>query len=260
MKKLYFEYVNKFFSKNNCELISTEYFGIDSQLEYKCQCGNISLITFYNFRLGQRCKICGINKRAKTRAKSFEDVKEIFRMNGCELLEKVYTNNRQLLEYICNCGNTSFISFSNFKKGKRCKICKIKNNSNENHYNCNPDREKIKITKVLTKKYHSTLRNTLKLIGSSKNNKSLTLLGYTPQDLMDHIINHPNWNNVKNSKWHLDHIYPVKAFIDYKITDIKIINCLENLQPLKSSDNLKKHDTYSYKQFEKWLESKLQPK
>lgn len=36
--------------------------------------------------------------------------------------------------------------------------------------------------------------------------------------------------NLKGGKkWHIDHVFPVKAFFDYKITNIKLINSLEKL-------------------------------
>jgi hypothetical protein len=78
-------------------------------------------------------------------------------------------------------------------------------------------------------------------------------LGYTARELQTHIANHPNWENVKNTKWHLDHIFPVKAFVEHGITDIKLINCLENLQPLSQRENNQKCDNYNEKDFIEWL-------
>jgi len=78
-------------------------------------------------------------------------------------------------------------------------------------------------------------------------------LGYTSEELREHIYNHSNWEKVKDGDWHLDHIFPIQAFIEYNIKDLKLINCLENLQPLTKKDNLKKHDKYDEKEFEEWL-------
>ena len=60
------------------------------------------------------------------------------------------------------------------------------------------------------------------------------MLGYTVNELKNHIHNHPNWSNIKKNNWHLDHMFPVKAFLDYGIIDLKLINCLDNLQPLSA--------------------------
>ena len=46
------------------------------------------------------------------------------------------------------------------------------------------------------------------------------------------------WNNRK--EWHIDHIKPIKSFLDNDITDCDIINHPSNLQPLWAKDNLAK--------------------
>ena len=61
---------------------------------------------------------------------------------------------------------------------------------------------------------------------------------------------------VKNKKWEVDHVFPIKAFLDYGISDLKIINCLDNLQPLSEYDNCSKNAKYDCVEFEKWLVSK----
>ena len=56
-------------------------------------------------------------------------------------------------------------------------------------------------------------------------------------------------------KWDLDHRFPIKAFINFGITNLKTINHLDNLQPLPTSVNRKKSSKYNKKKFEKWLQS-----
>ncbi|HUS49649.1 MAG TPA: hypothetical protein VMZ91_05760 [Candidatus Paceibacterota bacterium] len=54
---------------------------------------------------------------------TLEQVQQIFKENGCELLEEEYKNNKTKMSYKCKCKNVSEISLSNFLKGKRCNIC-----------------------------------------------------------------------------------------------------------------------------------------
>lgn len=70
------------------------------------------------------------------------------------------------------------------------------------------------------------------------------------------ITSHPSWEKLKNERWHVDHIFPIKAFFDYGVKDVQLINCLENLQPLWYKDNIIKSDSYDSLVFEQWLESK----
>ena len=67
-------------------------------------------------------------------------------------------------------------------------------------------------------------------------------LGYTHEQLKHHIESQfkegMSWDN--RSEWHIDHIKPIKAFLDEGITDPTIINALSNLQPLWAHENLSK--------------------
>jgi len=51
-----------------------------------------------------------------------------------------------------------------------------------------------------------------------------------------------SWESRK--EWHVDHIRPIKSFLDANITDCNIINDPLNLQPLWAKDNLAKGATY----------------
>lgn len=84
-------------------------------------------------------------------------------------------------------------------------------------------------------------------------------LGYGPKELQEHIEAHPNWPRVKNKKWHLDHLFPIQAFFDHSISDARIINALDNLQPITQRENNVKKDTYDKKAFKAWLNTKKLP-
>lgn len=107
---------------------------------------------------------------------------------------------------------------------------------------------------LFPKKTYSALQRCFKLIGTDKDQHTHEILGYTPADLQRHIQSHPNWKNIKGD-WHLDHVFPVVAFIDHGITSVKTICCLPNLQPLNASDNLKKNRHYDEKQFFRWIDT-----
>ena len=158
------------------------------------------------------------------------------------------------MRYRCNCGNTDCkITFDKFKRGTRCKECLIKRISGKNRHNWIEDREEFKERNKFKMKCRNMLSYTLKETKKLKNDRTYKMLGYTSEELREHIYNHSNWEKVKDGDWHLDHIFPIQAFIEYNIKDLKLINCLENLQPLTKKDNLKKHDKYDEKEFEEWL-------
>lgn len=73
-----------------------------------------------------------------------------------------------------------------------------------------------------------------------------SIFGYSQKDFVKHIESQfkkgMNWKN--RSEWHIDHIKPIKAFMNEGITDVRVINALSNLQPLWAKDNLIKGANY----------------
>lgn len=106
---------------------------------------------------------------------------------------------------------------------------------------------------LFPKKIYGALDRCFKYTGERKMDHSNKLLGYTPRQLQEHVHTHPNWEKVKDGQWHLDHIFPIIAFIENGIRDISIICCLENLQPLQGKKNCQKNDKYDKDKFLEWL-------
>jgi len=120
------EYVRSYFEQHGCILLEDQYINARQKLNYICQCGKRSVITFNKFEQGRRCKECGTKKRIEQRKHDYIYVYNYFKENGCELLEKVYINASTPMKYICSCGTESVISFDSFRRGSRCNNCKIK--------------------------------------------------------------------------------------------------------------------------------------
>lgn len=91
---------------------------------------------------------------------------------------------------------------------------------------------------------------------TKKTQRTASYLGYTWDQLKEHIINHPNWENVKDCRWHLDHIFPLQAFLDYDVRDPKVINALDNLRPITQEENIAKCARYDTIEFKEYLRSK----
>lgn len=129
-----FEEVFEYFESKGCQLLETEYINNKLPLRYICSCGNVSKICYSSFLQGRRCQVCGGNKKY-----TYEEVYNIFKINGYQLISKEYNNNKELLDYICPCGHSSQISLTNFLRGIRCNECYRENNKGENHPWWNPN-------------------------------------------------------------------------------------------------------------------------
>jgi hypothetical protein len=119
------EEVRKVFEDGGCKLLSSEYIGVDGILDYECECGNAKKITFTKFRLGHRCKECGIKNRQDPQKYSIEEVKEMFYKYNCELITEEYINNKSNLFFICSCGRDGEKCLSQFLVSHQCSQCGV---------------------------------------------------------------------------------------------------------------------------------------
>ena len=93
-----------------------------------------------------------------------------------------------------------------------------------------------------------SLRRIVKTLKDDKNINTMSSIGYTPMDLKLHLeelfINGMDWSNY-GTVWHIDHIVPLVRIVrENKDMEqeqlLRIVNALDNLQPLWATDNLVK--------------------
>lgn len=113
----------------------------------------------------------------------------------------------------------------------------------------NPDTVK-EINRRSVKKFRSTAEGKaycfavkcLHRCRTNKTDRTFKLLGYTKEQLVKHIESQfsdgMSWDN--HGAWHIDHVYPVSAFISSGEANPAVINALKNLQPLWASENIRK--------------------
>ena len=108
-------------------------------MKYRCVCGNISYISFDNFKKCTRCKQCGLKKQHDKLRHNIDEVRNYFLQNNCVPLFDEYINDRTPLKFQCSCGNISEIRFADFKRGRRCNKCRVerilKSNYVKNNFN-----------------------------------------------------------------------------------------------------------------------------
>ncbi len=96
----------------------------------------------------------------------------------------------------------------------------------------------------LSRNTRTALWTCLKEANVAKYRGTFDLLGYTIEELMNHLekqfTDGMTWENY--GEWHVDHIIPMASFMFESTDDIgfKLCWCLNNLQPLWAIDNLSK--------------------
>lgn len=245
-----FQYVKEFFEHNGYELCSIEFHHSQQILECVCPAGHKMFMRWHHFKAGRRCAKCRGNSRLV-----HDDVAAFFEKEGCLLLNQ-FTSSRSILQYRCTCGRIAKTRWYDFKRGKRCRGCLGERQSGDKNPRWNPDRKAVESRRKLAHAAHTAIKTTCKYLGKKKNAKTYQLLGYSGDDLRKHLELHPNWEQMKDKNWSLDHVFPIKAFVDFGIYDIRLINSLENLQPMILKENQSKSKTYSKELFVKWLKEK----
>ena len=138
MPKLSFDEVVDYVRECGCEFLSTEYNGVKGKYKIRCSCGNIYEPRFYHFKSGHRCKICTNRKNHEKDKKAYNEVNQVFKSVGFELLEKEYVNAHTKMKYKCSCGNISEVSYNHLqrriKRNKTfgCGMCRIENIASSN--------------------------------------------------------------------------------------------------------------------------------
>lgn len=123
-------------------------------------------------------------------------------------------------------------------------------------------KNKQRVNQKLLEKIHSdpkikldvyignAIRKQIKQNGLNKDGRKWEeLVGYTAEELKQHLERHflpeMNWDNY-GSYWHIDHVKPKSWFKYDSISDEQFKKCwsLNNLQPMKACDNMKKKNFY----------------
>lgn len=184
-----YEYVYDYFKNNGCELITKTYTGNSQKLEYLCVCEKKNVITFNSFSEGRRCKNCGIIKTSSARRNTYEKVASIFEEQKCKLISLEYQNVNTLLEFLCSCGNTDFVTLNNFNTGSRCKRCSSAPRTGENNPNWNPlITDEDRITKRNYPEYKKWVLDVLK-----KDNFTCQCCGQVGGSLVTHHLDGYHW-------------------------------------------------------------------
>jgi hypothetical protein len=248
--KFSYDYVKSVLEEYGFKLLDRNYVNNNTPISCVCVCGNEVMMRLSHIKKGERCqKYCMpkiVSDRLKTKD---EEIKKICKDNGCTFIKSWIQNKRTRVKYICKCGRDWEAYLCNFKRFPNCKKCGNLKVSGENCYMYDPDREGVKLRRRFSKMCGQYIKRFMEATGQCKTRHTHELLGYTPQQLQEHILNHPDYKALKDEDWHVDHIMPIQAFLDHGILDLKVINALENLRPIKGFENLSKADEYSEEEF-----------
>jgi len=184
------------------------------------------------------CKECvkGIQKKYKDTEKTKEYDKNRYQEKREEILERkkeYYQENKEtILEQ-----KAGYRAKPENRKRNKDYIKKYKVENREKYYKYRNDNPHIIA-------WRSVLHSTLKRLNTEKSDHTIKLLGYSADDLKNHLTplftDGMTWDN--HGDWHVDHIIPVTKFAPE--TPVNEVCALSNLQPLWAFDNLSKSNKF----------------
>lgn len=160
---------------------------------------------------------------------------------GSELCFRCITNQKKITLQVILCRECGkeFRQLVGYQKFC-CAYCKNKNKDrrfrarnpewHKNYYGARDQRPDERLKHSV----RSRIRDAIRGASIGKTKKTFDMLGYTPEELMEHLQNRfmfgMNWANY-GTEWHVDHIKPVFMFKIENQNDIKRVWSLSNLAP-----------------------------
>jgi hypothetical protein len=225
------------------------------------------------FIVSKACRECGNERYKNNKDAIIERTKEYrknnkdairertkeYRKNNKDAIREYLKNNKDAIrdrkkEYYKNNKDAIRDRQEEYRKNNKDTIREYyKNNKGTIREYCKNNKDAIRDRKKEYRKnnpLNAFTRGSIKRIelavGKERINRAELELGYTQKKFIKHIESQfkdgMSWEN--RSEWHIDHIKPIKAFIDEGVTDPAIINALDNLQPLWANENLSKGAKY----------------
>lgn len=132
------DYVRQVFSDNGCVLLEENYKNCKTPMQYIAKCGHMAEISFDEVKNAKNITFKCI-KCQKIKHYDLDEVREIFKENGCELISDEYRTSKKKLLYIPMCGHESSISVEKFLNGQGRVCSKCAKPRGEKHHAYNPN-------------------------------------------------------------------------------------------------------------------------
>lgn len=128
---LKYDYVKEQIENEGFELLSDEYFNVNTTLKMKCSNEHIFDKSYNDFRNGSRCPICTYESGFRNYPYTIEEIRTIIEKEGYKLLSTKYINKYEKLIFKCPKGHEFSMCWDCFYNQKqRCPICYKENKFN----------------------------------------------------------------------------------------------------------------------------------
>lgn len=211
----------------------------------RCDCGNMTTVSDGSLKTGST-KSCGCLNSPDITGCRFGNLVVIGRSGS--------KHGGSAWECRCVCGSVIRVDAKSLRNGntKSCGCLRYARWQNDRPKSeQRKERQRASVRRHMARRYADPmirmhmliagrLRKSLQSIGKRKIARTFEMLGYSSDDLKQHIERQFTggmaWENM--GQWHIDHIVPISTAETQE--DVVRLNQLPNLRPLWASDNLSK--------------------
>lgn len=225
--------------------------------KFLCDCGNEKIANGAMVKYGE-IQSCGCLRKETTKQRKSVDLTG-FRFGRLLVLSQIDERDKHGFvrwSCLCDCGKQTSASSAVLNKGAkqscgciRREMMRALGSSSKQENPISKTKEyrsslrsrlRENPTHAMTERISSGLARALRLVGSFKKSPTFKLLGFTQNQLKDHIekqfLPKMSWSN--RCDWEIDHIIPIStATCEQDVIDL---NQLSNLRPLWSIENNRK--------------------
>lgn len=122
-RRLGIEAMQNLAKKRGGACLSAHYVNTQTNLKWRCECGNIWWASPSNIKAGKWCPECGKRKSANKQRGSIKDMQALAQKRGGTCISKKYLDSKTHLKWRCSKGHQWLARPYNIKSGKWCPEC-----------------------------------------------------------------------------------------------------------------------------------------
>ena len=153
-KEYYYKYYKDIIESKGGSIISTEYIGAKTHLEYKCNNGHHISTQPRHLRNDGWCGECYKNRLSDDSRSTqiYNEAKGIIQDRGGKIISKKYIDSATSIEFQCKNSHMSKKNITELRAGKWCKFCN-KEGSDKKYYNYYKNIVELNGGTIISKKY-----------------------------------------------------------------------------------------------------------
>lgn len=216
--------IQTYINNNNigCKILSEKYEGLNENLLFECDCGNLFEVSWHHFKCSSqtKCRKCNLLSYREKRCNTFDDLQNVLDEQHCKLINGEFLNNKSRLAVVDKDGYKGITCYSRLKQG----IVPMRFHT-QNPYTIENIKNYIKINKLncrlLSIKYEDNKKDKLEFVCSCGEHfyASLDYFIRTEKTRCDKCMKNKSNIEFKTENWLIEN--NIDYIFQYRIDDCR---------------------------------------